>query len=78
MSRFENEMSMYIIPCEKQRLVEAIEDVNNQVIVTGGIDVGSGKFVVDENNLLRNTSRGDCTICNLPCEIKVRVFTHYH
>jgi hypothetical protein len=63
---------------EKQRLVEVVEDVNNDVIVTGGVDVGSRKFIVDENNLLRNTSRGECAISYIPCEIEIRIFTLNH
>lgn len=70
--------SFKLVPMEKERLVEVVEDINNEIIVAGGVDVGSREFIVNENNLLGYTCRGDCTIGDVPCEVKVRIFTMHH
>ena len=44
-------------PVEKEGLVEVVEDIDDDVVVAGGIDVGSREFPVDENNLLGYTRR---------------------
>lgn len=65
---------MYV-PCEKERFVEVVEDIDDKIVVAGGVDVGSRELIVDEDDLLGNTSWGERAICDIPCEIEVRVFT---
>ena len=38
--------------------MEAIVDVDDNVIVGGGVDIGSGKLTVNENALLGDSQRG--------------------
>nr|KYP76522.1 hypothetical protein KK1_020768 [Cajanus cajan] len=59
---------------EKEGLVEVVEDIDDDVIIAGGVDVGSREFTVDENNLLGHTRRRESTVRDVPCEIEVRVF----
>lgn len=35
------------IPMEKQGLVKVVEDIDDDIIVAGGIYVGSREFIVD-------------------------------
>ena len=44
-------------PVEKEGLVEVVENIDDDVVVAGGIDVGTWEFTVDENNLLGHTRR---------------------
>lgn len=60
---------------KKEGFVNLVEDIDNEVIVTGGIDIGSREFVVDENNLLRHTRWRAGAIGDMPVEKEVRIFT---
>jgi hypothetical protein len=63
------------VPCQQERLMEVIVDVDDNVVVGGGVDIGSGKLSVNENALLGDSQRGDGPIGDVPCEEEVRIFT---
>lgn len=65
-------------PCHKEWLVKVIEDVEHDVIVAGGVDVGSRKLAIDENSLLGDSEGRDGSVGDIPCEVQVRVFTVDH
>lgn len=56
------------VPCQKEWLVEVIEHVDDNVVVCGGIDVGSRKCTIDENDLLWDSQWRDGSIGDIPCE----------
>lgn len=45
---------MYV-PSQKERLVKVVEDIKNNVVVGGGVDVRAWELAVDENTFLRNS-----------------------
>lgn len=66
---------MICIPCQKERLVKIVKYVDNNVVVGGGVDIGSGKLAIDENALLRDSQRRDGAVGDVPCKENVRIFT---
>lgn len=50
-------------------------DVDDNVVVGGGVDIGSGKLSINENALLGDSQRGDGAIGDVPCEEEVWIFT---
>ena len=63
------------LPCQKEGLIKVIEDIEDDIVVGGRVDVGTWKLIVNENDLLGNSQRRAGTIGNIPCEEQVRVFT---
>jgi hypothetical protein len=63
------------LPCQKEGLIKVIEDIEDDVVVGGRVDVGTWKLIVNENDLLRNSQRRAGTIGDIPCEKQVGVFT---
>lgn len=68
---------MYI-PWEEEGLIQVVEDIDDKVIVGGGVDVGPRKLAVDENDLLWETQRPQGAVCYLPCEEQVRILPCNH
>ena len=65
-------------PSQEERLVEAVEDVDDDVVVGGGVDVRAREFAIDENALLRDAKRRNGAIGDFPCEVEIRIFTNNH
>jgi hypothetical protein len=63
------------VPCEKQWLINVVEDINDNVVVAGAVNFGSWELIVDKDNLLGSPKRRNGTIGNIPCIINIRVFT---
>ena len=63
------------LPCQKEWLVEVIEDIKDDIIIGGRVNVGTWKLIVNENDLLGNSQRRAGPISDIPCEEQVRVFT---
>ncbi|CAH9073070.1 unnamed protein product [Cuscuta epithymum] len=53
-------------PREEQRLVEVVEDVDDDVVVGGAVDPGARELAVDEDPLLGDAHGGDCAVPHLP------------
>lgn len=53
-------------------------DVDDNVVVGGGVDIGSWKFTVDENGLLGDSKWRNGAIGDIPREEEIRVFTPDH
>jgi hypothetical protein len=66
------------IPCQEEWFIKVILDVDDNVVVGGGIDIGSWKLTIDENALLGDPQWRDGAIGDFPCEEKVRIFTSDH
>lgn len=66
------------VPCQKEWFIKVIEDVDHDVVVGGGVDVGSRKLAVDENGLLGDSKGRDGSVGDVPCEEQVRVLTLDH
>ena len=63
------------VPMKKEGLVQVVEDVNDNVIVGGGVDIRSGELAIDENGLLGNAQGRDGAVGDVPNEEEIRVFT---
>ncbi|KAK3003345.1 hypothetical protein RJ639_019862 [Escallonia herrerae] len=67
------------VPGEEERLVEVVEDVDDDVVVAGAVDVGTRELAVDEDGLLRDAQRGDGAVGDVPLKEEVRVLgTNHH
>ena len=53
-------------------------DVDDNVVVGGGVDIGSWKFTIDENGLLGDSKWRNGAIGDIPREEEIRVFTPDH
>jgi hypothetical protein len=60
-------------PGEKERMVELVEDVDDDVVVGGAVDPGAGELAVDEDDLLGHAQQGLGPVRHLPLEEQVRV-----
>jgi hypothetical protein len=58
---------------EEERLVELVEDVDDDVVVGGAVDPGPGELAVDEDHLLGLAQQALGPVRHLPLEEKVRV-----
>ena len=61
------------MPCEQEGLVEVVEDIDDNIVVAGGVDFRAGELAIDQDTLLGNTHRGNGTICHFPCVVNIRV-----
>ncbi|KAG6605820.1 hypothetical protein SDJN03_03137, partial [Cucurbita argyrosperma subsp. sororia] len=61
-------------PMNEEGLVQVVEDVDNDVVVGGGVDVRAGELAVDEYALLGDAKRRDGAVGDLPSEEEVRIF----
>ncbi|RWW81266.1 hypothetical protein BHE74_00010366 [Ensete ventricosum] len=66
-------MEMENRPGQEEGLVEMVEDVYDDVVVGGGVDVGTGELAVDEDDLLRDAERRGGAVRDAPREEEVRV-----
>jgi len=75
-----NEMHacMHSLPGEEERVVELVEDVDDDVVVGGAVDPGSGELAVDEDDLLGHAQQGLGPVRHLPLEEQVRVLGPRH
>ena len=64
---------MDTMPCEQERLIEVVEDIDDHVVVAGGVDFGAGKLTIDEDTLLEDTQWGNGAVGHVPCVVNVRV-----
>lgn len=65
------------VPMEEEGLIQIIEDVDNDVVVAGGVDVGPRKLAIDENDLLGNSQGRNGAVRHIPREEQVRIFSLY-
>uniref|UniRef100_A0A804QQV0 Uncharacterized protein n=1 Tax=Zea mays TaxID=4577 RepID=A0A804QQV0_MAIZE len=60
-------------PGEKERMVELVEDVDDDVVVGGAVDPGARELAVDEDDLLGHSQQGPGPVRHLPLEEQVGV-----
>ncbi|WVZ98980.1 hypothetical protein U9M48_044347 [Paspalum notatum var. saurae] len=65
---------LHPVPGEEQRLVQLVEDVDDDVVVGGAVDPRPGELAVDEDHLLGHAAQqGLGAVRHLPLEEQVRV-----
>lgn len=50
-------MDWWYVPGEEERLVELVEDVDDEVVVGDGLDLRPRELVVDQDPLQRNANK---------------------
>ena len=66
------------LPCEKERLIKVIEDIDHDVVIAGRVDIWSGELTVDKNALLWNAQGRDGAVRDVPSKKNVRIFAPDH
>jgi hypothetical protein len=67
-----------LLPGEEERLVEHVEDIDDDVVVGCAVDGRAGEHVVDEDHLLRRPHDGLRPVRHLPLEEVVGVLRARH
>jgi len=62
------------IPGEEKGLVEEVKDVDDNVVVAGGVDFRPWELAVDEDALLFHTQWCNGAIGDVPGVVDVRIF----
>ena len=65
------------MPGEEEGLIKVVEDIDDDVVVAGAVDLGTRELVVDEDTLLGDTQWRNGAVGNVPCVVHVRVFSPY-
>ena len=47
-------MAVNIVPSEEEGFVDVVEDVNDEVVIGGGVDVGARELIIDQDAPLGN------------------------
>lgn len=54
-------------------MVEVVEEVDDDVVVAGAVDVGARELTVDEDHLLGNSERRHRAVRHVPRKVQVRI-----
>lgn len=61
------------VPCQEERLVEVVDDVDDEVVIGDAVETGAGELAVDEDSLLWYAEWGDGAVGDGPGEVEVGV-----